>query len=547
MKGPTADTTNPGYCSAMEDPPDDLLKLPKGLDSPDPIDGNPFPESDIRHGFWKSATKVAEDEHSLLVVGVSKRPRPRDPRNLDAMIAWDLALFTAKYDIWAKRGVCVVLSEELLDSWYEWLANYANEMLKTFAKIAPPDRAIQTLRNALIGRREHWKAEGRRCVEFQQAHQAQLAARQAKGDVSAELPSLAERVTRILEIRWSGLLESYQLSGERVVGYASASDSTRKLALDKPPDVKQENRYLGQWLSANQRAKHECGISSSVAVAQARFGDLATQYLKLWPPSAGWELFARWLELLKVRVLGEIASIWKGTSTTKSWYETVCKPAVIATLSATVKEFEGRARLDELVSLARVQGDQLRTPGSGLAQAKVNGEPEPDVIAETEAKAKPVEDGDQKRSLTWDDIAICFLDPERVEVKVGDNVKHLHYAEMGFADRRGRAVGDRGPVDAWNWLMHLAKNRRIIEVAFRRAPNVARSPVNAERPMSQLQELAKQRGSSVKARTKLQAAVKDLRRRLRLYFPNVPGEPIVFEETQYRALFQVGTAEHFPD
>jgi len=32
---------------------------------------------------------------------------------------------------------------------------------------------LQTLRDALIGKRERWKVEGRRCVEFQQNHQAQ--------------------------------------------------------------------------------------------------------------------------------------------------------------------------------------------------------------------------------------------------------------------------------------------------------------------------------------------------------------------------------------
>ena len=522
----------------MEDPPDDLLKLPKGLDSPDPVEGNPFPESDIRYQFWERATREAEDEHSTLVAESFKRPRPKDPGQLDAIITWDIAFLTARYDIWARRGVRVVLSKELLDGWYAWLANYANETLQAYAVFTPPDEAIKTLRDVLIGRREYWKAEGRRCIELQQAHQANLAAPEAEGVVSAELPNLPERVTRMLEIRWAGLLESYRLGGDSVVGYASANESTRKIALQKPPDVK-SNRYLGAWLQAHQRAKQECGISSSVAVAETRFGDLATQYLKLWSPS----------ELLKVHLLGEIASIWKRTSATKSWYETVCKPAVIAALSAKVKEFEGRARLDELVSLARVQDDQLRAPGSGLAQAKVNGEPEPDVIAETEAKARPVDHSAREEPvLTWDEVAICFLDPENVEVKVGDNVKHLHYAEMGFADRRGRAVGGGGPVVAWGFLKRLAKNRRVIEMPNRREPKVRKGPIDAERqPASQLQALSEQRGSTVKARTKLQAAVKDLRKRLRLHFPNIPGEPIVFEETQYRALFQVGTAEHFRD
>ena len=42
--------------------PSDLLALPAGLDSPDPVGGNPFPVDDPRHSVWQDATIRAEQE-----------------------------------------------------------------------------------------------------------------------------------------------------------------------------------------------------------------------------------------------------------------------------------------------------------------------------------------------------------------------------------------------------------------------------------------------------------------------------------------------------
>jgi hypothetical protein len=153
--------------------PSDLLRLPPGFDSSDPVEGNPFPEGDVRHGFWDRATKEAEEEACRLNDDFMRRGRPT---TLQEIVPWDIALFTARYDIWARRGVRVVLAREMVVPWDQWLANYANETLRVFKAFSPPDVALEKFRETLIGRREHWKAEGRRNVGLQEAHQARLAA-----------------------------------------------------------------------------------------------------------------------------------------------------------------------------------------------------------------------------------------------------------------------------------------------------------------------------------------------------------------------------------
>ena len=72
----------------------------------------------------------------------------------------------------------------MIAPWDHWLANFANETLKTFNAFSPPDLALQKLREALIGRREHWRAEGRRNVALQEANQARLASSNSEGGAS---------------------------------------------------------------------------------------------------------------------------------------------------------------------------------------------------------------------------------------------------------------------------------------------------------------------------------------------------------------------------
>ena len=148
-------------------------------------------------------------------------------------------------------------------------------------------------------------------------------------------------------------------------------------------------------------------------------------------------------------------------------------------------------------------------------------------------------------TAAWGDIEVYFLDPENVQLTVHGEVKRLSYAEMGFADRRGRKVGDRGPTQAWGLLKRLAEQRGIISVDWRQGRKVPQGPRNKERDLtSQYQVLESDRGAAAKARTELQTQIKDLRRRLSAHF-GIAAHPIVFEQSRYRALFNVGCSPCF--
>ncbi len=163
--------------------PRDLLRLPKGFHSSDPVDENPFSEVDVRHGLWAKATLEAEEESYRLNASFMQS---RPAAGAEA-IPWDMALLVMRYEIWARRSVRVVLSQEMLADWDQWLANYANAILETFTRFSPPDVALQKLREGLLGCREYWRAEGRRCAAFHKSHQADFAASQPDAVVSQAL------------------------------------------------------------------------------------------------------------------------------------------------------------------------------------------------------------------------------------------------------------------------------------------------------------------------------------------------------------------------
>jgi len=165
------------------------------MDSPDPVCGNPFPDSDLRHGIWDTATRVAEEEicrlRDLLI-------RSRSD-SFEALIPWYVRLVTGVYDAWAKRGVHVVLDRASIRPFDEWLAYYANEWLKTLKAFIRgtvlTEELLGETRQALIGRREYWKAEARRFVARQEAFQATRPKRTGDWGTKAEEATLAQTAT----------------------------------------------------------------------------------------------------------------------------------------------------------------------------------------------------------------------------------------------------------------------------------------------------------------------------------------------------------------
>jgi len=145
--------------------------------------------------------------------------------------------------------------------------------------------------------------------------------------------------------------------------------------VSKPPKIRGN---IDDWLLSHSRAKHECGISQSATLAARRFDELATEYLILWSPGAGYDIFECQLQLIKERVLDEVASIWKISDATQRWYETVCAPSVRAAVSGKLEEFKGKARDSELVFLVRTKIDELSQPldRAGLTEANLQDLPE---------------------------------------------------------------------------------------------------------------------------------------------------------------------------
>jgi len=199
------------------------------------------------------------------------------------------------------------------------------------------------------------------------------------------LPELSKLAKRILELRWRSLLDTYRLNAEAISRYAGATEMTRKVALSKPLDsTHTATRHIQGWLTSYLSARRECGISSSEELAKASFHDLATEYLNLWSPGAGCEIFECQLQLIQERILDEVASIWRQSDATRRWYEAVCAPAVRTAVSGKLGEFTRKARDAELVFLVRTKIDELPQPLHRAGPTEVNPQGLPESIAAVE-------------------------------------------------------------------------------------------------------------------------------------------------------------------
>jgi hypothetical protein len=152
---------------------------------------------------------------------------------------------------------------------------------------------------------------------------------------------------------------------------------------------------------------------------------------------------------------------------------------------------------------------------------------------------------DGKGEPPWKTVEICFLDAEYVQVTALGQVKRLSYAEMGFGDRRGMKVGDRGPNKAWGWLRTFAEKRGTIDLPERQSAPAPKGSWDGDRqPKSSHEVLIAERAGAAKARAKLQVAMKDLRRSLCSHFA-IKDNPILFEGTCYRVQFRIGCSPSY--
>jgi hypothetical protein len=183
-------------------------------------------------------------------------------------------------------------------------------------------------------------------------------------------------------------------------------------------------------------------------------------------------------------------------------------------------------------------------PTPAVQRGPAAGEPARVLDEATPAQPATVATGG-KGGAPWHKVEICFLDAEHAQVTALGQVRELSYAEMGFGDRRGMKVGDRGPNKAWGWLRKFAEERGTIDLPERQRAPVPKGPRDAERqPRSSHEVLVAERAGAAKARADLHVAMKGLRGSLCSYF-GIKDNPILFEETCYRAQFQIGCSPSY--
>lgn len=173
-----------------EEPPDlapsNAFTLPAELRSAgDPVDGNPFPTNHPGHRVWQQATLKAEEELCRLnsefqkiqptgnegcAAWIQKGEPVWTP---EAFAAWAIGMTVGKFDIWAKRNIQVVWSEDAVRAYDQWLFDYAQAWIDSEKEAGRlSNSSLLDLRSRLIGRMEWWKAEGRRYLSEQKAHAA---------------------------------------------------------------------------------------------------------------------------------------------------------------------------------------------------------------------------------------------------------------------------------------------------------------------------------------------------------------------------------------
>ena len=143
------------------------------------------------------------------------------------------------------------------------------------------------------------------------------------------LPDLSESMKRQLELKWTDLLDKYNLSGGHLRWHHQA-----RLRHDAPKQI------------------DNIGVAPSVSVTEHRFTDLAYTYWSIWNPMTPHGVFVGWLDGIRARTSAEIESVWVGMSDpANNWYKRMCAPAIENELNTRLREWTKRARAAELAAL----------------------------------------------------------------------------------------------------------------------------------------------------------------------------------------------------
>jgi hypothetical protein len=157
------------------------LRLPQSLaDSGDPVEGNPFPTEHPAHQVWLEATREAEAEICRLNADALTS------RGLENAHERMLTMIVAKFDVWAKRGIKVIWTDDAERHYAAWLVNYANSWVETIGRdfdsrlpAFPLSMFLDDLQQRLRARILHWRTEALRYRVQQEADAAAQARRSA--------------------------------------------------------------------------------------------------------------------------------------------------------------------------------------------------------------------------------------------------------------------------------------------------------------------------------------------------------------------------------
>jgi hypothetical protein len=201
-----------------------------------------------------------------------------------------------------------------------------------------------------------------------------------KGCVSG-LPRLSEQVRRRHTLRWAILRKEHGFTGEHLKWHESQQRRRRvakpvfSLApapIDAlPGHPRSSGSYPGeqgelisydQWkreqLAAwavrenDPRTIDTIGIGETVGLAQARFADLAGDYLCTWvDTNLDSDAFGAWLHDLATLVLREVGDAWRESEWHRLWFERVCQQNVEDALAQLIEKWTSRAVRLEIQAL----------------------------------------------------------------------------------------------------------------------------------------------------------------------------------------------------
>src|ERR1700686_1380982 len=85
----------------------------------DPVGANPVPEGHPAHKVWEDATREAlEEVFRLNAQMLGSRSGP------EGFPKWSIELAFRKFQIWAKRNLCIVRNDKDARAYEQWLDNY---------------------------------------------------------------------------------------------------------------------------------------------------------------------------------------------------------------------------------------------------------------------------------------------------------------------------------------------------------------------------------------------------------------------------------------